>query len=633
MPGDAAPSSPRPGGPLPLALAALGVVFGSIGTSPLYALAECFARKDGVTAPHALEVTHDSVHGVLSLVFWSLTMVVAVKYIAFLLRADNSGEGGILALLALVPWKKTTKASAGLVTAALFGAALLYGDGVISPAISVLSAMEGLAVAHEGFAPFVMPLSLVVLAALFLAQKRGPDAVRRFFGPVMVAWFAALGVFGLAAIAQHPSVLRALNPAWAVQLFHDSPQRAFLVLGAVVLCITGGEALYADLGPFGVGPIRLSWFGFVLPMLSLNDMGQGAWLLAHGWVEKPFWALVPEPLMYPMVLLAVAATAIASQALISGTFSLTQQAVSLGYLPRVTIVHTSEEKTEQLWIPEVNAALMVACLLLVFTFKKSSALAAAYGVAVTGAMTITSVVYFSVVTRRWSWPLWRALPLLLLFLSFDVPFFAANLVKLADGGWLPLLIALAMFVLMTTWKRGRAELATRFNASFMPLSALLEDLEATRPLRVRGTAVFMSGNPEGAPPVLLHHLKHNQALHEQVVLLSVLPADVPQVPREEQLEVTALGNGFFRVVWRTGFLEAPNVPAILKRARKHELVLQPGTTSYYLGRETLLTTGKAKMMRWRKVLFAFVSRNALPATSYFGLPPGRVVELGMQVDL
>ena len=641
--GGSAPPSPVPhahadahgkGKLLPLALGALGIVFGDIGTSPLYAVAECFSKdKNGLTKAHSLVVSHDSVMGLLSLFFWSLTMVVTVKYLAFIMRANNKGEGGIFALLALVPHKSTSRVRGAVVLAALFGAALLYGDGIITPAISVLSAVEGLSVATHAFDDWVVPLTLIILAGLFFVQKRGTDQIGKFFGPVMVVWFLVIAGLGLVGIIHHPTVLHAINPLYAVDLFKTDSTRAFKVLGSVVLCITGGEALYADMGHFGPRPIRLGWWVFVLPALMLNYFGQCAYLIQHGWVAKPFWALVPEVMLYPMVGLATAATVIASQALISGAFSLTRQAVQLGYMPRVTITHTSAVNEGQIYIPEVNTALMVSCLFLVVVFRESTALAGAYGIAVTGTMSITSVVYFVVLIKNWGWSMSKALPLLILFLAFDIPFFAANALKFFEGGWFPIVIGVAMFALMTTWKRGRAELAIRFNQSLMPIKALLEDLEATKPFRVRGTAVFMSGNAEGTPPVLLHHLKHNQVLHRQVVLLSIVPQDVPLVPKDEQIEVKELGNGFFRLMWRTGFMETPNVPKILLRAREEGLVCEPSTTSYFLGRETLLTSGKSPMMLWRKLLFAFVSRNALSATSYFGLPPGRVVELGMQVDL
>jgi len=623
---------------LPMAFGALGIVFGDIGTSPLYAMQACFEKKveNGVlqTAEHALVVSPESVMGILSLIFWSMTMVISGKYIGFILRADNKGEGGIFALLAQLPGKdKPTRGRNIIVLAALFGAALLYGDGIITPAISVLSAVEGLGVATHAADRFLVPITVVVLFCLFLVQKRGTDLIGKAFGPVMTLWFLSISVLGLMAIIQTPAVLGAVNPIWAVKLFQVDAMRAFKVLGAVVLCLTGGEALYADMGHFGRRPIRVAWFALVFPALLINYFGQGAHLLESGWVEKPFWALVPAKLLYPMVGLAMASAVIASQAMISGAFSITRQAVQLGFMPRVTIIHTSAKNEGQIYVPEVNQALMVACLALVMIFRDSTKLAAAYGIAVTGTMVITSFVYYFVVTRNWKWSIGRALPLVALFFAFDLPFFAANAIKVFDGGWVPIAVGVGMFALMTTWKRGRAELAIRFNQSVMPLAALLEDLESHQPPRVRGTAVFMSGNADGTPPVLLHHLKHNQVLHRQVVLLSIVPEDHPTVAKDEQIEVKDVGAGFFRVVWRTGFMETPNVPAILIRAREHGLVCEPSTTSYFLGRETLLTHGKSKMMRWRKLLFAFVSRNALPATSYFGLPPGRVVELGMQVDL
>ncbi|MCU0698839.1 MAG: potassium transporter Kup [Myxococcaceae bacterium] len=633
-----APAQHAHGRLLPLAVGALGVVYGDIGTSPLYAVKECFAKVmvDGKlqTARHAMDVTHDSVLGVLSLFFWALTMVVTFKYLIFITRADNKGEGGMFALLALVPGRDSGKKLTGaVVLAGLLGASMLFGEGVITPAISVLSAMEGIGVASHALDFLIVPMTLGILTGLFLVQKRGTGGIGRVFGPIMIAWFVTLSVLGVRAILQNPAVLEAVNPLWAWRLFQHDPWHGFVILGAVVLCITGGEALYADLGHFGARPIRLAWLSFVFPALLLNYFGQGAYLLSNGWVEQPFWALVPEVALYPMVGLATAATVIASQALISGSFSLARQAVQLGYLPRVTIVHTSEKNEGQIYVPEVNQALMVACLALVVVFRSSTSLAAAYGIAVTGTMTITSIVFSYMARKNWKWPLWRVALLMSVFLAFDLPFFGANLLKFFDGGYFPVVLGLSMFTLMTTWKRGRAELSKRFNQSVMPITALLEDLEATKPYRVRGTAVFMSGNPDGTPPVLLHHLKHNQVLHRQVALLSILPMEVPYVPKDEQIEVNDLRNGFYRVVWRTGFMETPNVPAILLRAREHGLVAEPSTTSYFLGRETLLTHGKSTMMRWRKTIFAFVSRNALSATSYFGIPPGRVVELGMQVDL
>ncbi|MGV3623238.1 MAG: potassium transporter Kup [Archangium sp.] len=640
----AQPKEPDPGSPAhhghskgslaALTVGALGIVFGDIGTSPLYTMAECFAKDaKGEVKHHALPVTDANVMGLLSLIFWALMLVVTVKYIQFIMRADNKGEGGMFSMLALVPQSVSGRVRGFLILAALFGSALLYGDGIITPAISVLSAVEGLGVATHAMDRFVVPITLMIIFALFVIQKRGTDMIGKAFGPVMITWFVVLGVLGVISIVSRPEVLKAIDPRYAIALFQTDAHRAFLVLGGVVLCITGGEALYADMGHFGTRPIRVSWYAVVMPSLLLNYFGQGAALLNEGWVEKPFWALVPPMFLYPMVVLSTAAAIIASQAMISGAFSLTRQAVQLGFMPRVTIVHTSAINEGQIYIPEVNNLMMVACLALVLAFRESSALAAAYGIAVTGTMTITTLLFAVVMYRRWKWNLGVVLAVTTLFLAFDIPFFAANAVKFFDGGWFPIAIAVCLFALMTTWKTGRAELSKRFNKSLMPLTALLEDLESTKPHRVRGTAVFMAGNPDGTPPVMLHHLKHNQVLHRQVVLLSILPQEYPHVPKDEQIAVEDLGQGFFRVMWKTGFMETPNVPQILIRAREHGLVCEPSTTSYFLGRETLLTNGKAPMMVWRKLLFAFVSRNALSATSYFGLPPGRVVELGMQVDL
>jgi KUP system potassium uptake protein len=618
-----------------LVMGALGIVFGDIGTSPLYAIKECFKMKDGLVTSHAVETGHDNILGVLSLIVWSLTIVVTIKYLSFIMRAHNKGEGGIFALLALVPKSGSdSKAVRNLVVlAALFGASLLYGEGLITPAISVLSAIEGLEVATDKAKPLIIPITVAILIGLFYAQKRGTEGIGRIFGPVMVLWFFAIAALGLHWIILNPQVLHALNPMWAAKFFIVHKGHGFAVLGGVVLAITGCEALYADMGHFGARPIRLAWYTIVFPALLLNYFGQGAYLLQKGYVEKPFYALVPEALLYPMVILAAAAAVVASQALISGAFSLTRQAVQLGYFPRVTIIHTSSKNEGQIYIPEVNQALAIACVLLVFAFKESDALAAAYGIAVTGTMTITSIVYYFVVTRRWGWSKWKAIPLVALFLAFDLTFFGANLLKFFEGGWFPIVMGVSVFSLMTTWKRGRQLLGERFAQTIVPLDNLLEDFAANPPYRVRGTAVFMSGSSVGTPPVLLHHLKHNQVLHRQVVLLSIMPADQPTIPKDERIEVIDCGQGFFRLIAKTGFMETPNVPQLLILARDHGLVCEPSTTSYFLGRETLLTSGKSKMSGWRKALFAFVSRNALPATSYFGLPPGRVVELGMQVDL
>jgi KUP system potassium uptake protein len=614
-----------------LVLMAAGVVFGDIGTSPLYAIREC------VDPEHGVQATHQNLMGILSLVFWSLTMVVTVKYLTFIMKADNRGEGGILALLALAPSKKKASSArigwlAGLV---IFGAALLYGDGVITPAISVLSAVEGLEVATPSLSAVVVPITVVILFGLFWVQKRGTASIGGVFGPIMVVWFVTLAILGGIQVVRYPAVLGAVNPMHAISFFLEHRWHGFLVLGSVVLVITGGEALYADMGHFGRHPIRLAWFGLVMPALLINYFGQAACLIQHPELaNNPFYSLVPQPLIYPMVALSTVATIIASQALISGAYSLTRQAVQLGFCPRVTILHTSGESEGQIYVPEVNTALANACIWLELSFKESSALAAAYGIAVTGTMAITSIVYFVVLTKTWHWPLWRALPLVAVFLSFDIPFFAANAMKFFSGGWFPMAIGLALFLVMTTWKTGRALLGRTLASRLLPIDVFLADVDAHKPHRVPGTAVFMSSNPNGVPIVLLHHWKHNQVLHKTIVLLSVITETVPEVSTAERIQVRDLGHGFFQVTAHYGFMETPNVPQIMGIVAQHYGVpFVPERTSYFLGRETLLPTGESKMFRWRKTLFSFISRNARSATQYFGIPPDRVVELGMQIDL
>ena len=612
-----------------LMLMAAGVVFGDIGTSPLYAIRECVGE-------HGVAPTHENLLGILSLVFWSLTMVVTVKYLTFIMKADNRGEGGILALLALAPSNRKGSARIGWIAGlVIFGAALLYGDGVITPAISVLSAVEGLEVATTKLSPVVVPITVAILFALFWVQKRGTASIGGIFGPIMVVWFATLAVLGAVQVVHYPAVLAAVNPAYAVSFFIVHRWQGFLVLGSVVLVITGGEALYADMGHFGRHPIRLAWFTLVMPALLINYAGQAACLIQHPELaDNPFYAVVPARLIYPMVILSTVATIIASQALISGAYSLTRQAVQLGFCPRVTIQHTSGEAEGQIYVPEVNAALAIACICLVLSFKESSALAAAYGIAVTGTMAITSIVYFVVLTRAWKWPLWRALPLVALFLSFDIPFFAANAMKFFHGGWFPMAIALALFIVMTTWKTGRALLGRNLANKLLPIDVFLADVDAHKPHRVPGTAVFMSSNPHGVPVVLLHHWKHNQVLHQTIVLLSVITETVPEIRTADRLQVKELGRGFYQVTAHYGFMQTPNVPQIMGIVATHYAVPYVAErTSYFLGRETLLPTGDSKMFRWRKALFSFISRNARSATQYFGIPPDRVVELGMQIDL
>jgi KUP system potassium uptake protein len=610
-----------------LVLGAIGVVFGDIGTSPLYALKECF----NPASPHHVAATPLNVLGVLSLVFWSLTMVIVVKYLTFIMRADNDGAGGILALLALLPSKKDTSRPGFLLLLALFGTALLYGDGVITPAISVLSAIEGLEVATSAAKPVVLPLTIAILFGLFVVQRWGTGGIGKVFGPVTLTWFVVISVLGARQIVANPEVLFAIDPRHAVQFFATNGGLGFLVLGSVFLVVTGGEALYADMGHFGRSPIRRAWYLVVFPALLLCYFGQGAKLLHDpSAAANPFYALVPSWALYPIVGLATAATVVASQALISGAFSLTHQAVQLGFFPRVTTVHTSKTTEGQIYIPEINTALMLACMGCVLLFKSSSALAAAYGIAVTGTMAITTLVFYYVVTHRWGWSPLKAGALAGLFLIFDLAFFVANAAKFVDGGWFPITVALVLFAIMTTWKRGRRELADKFRGSMLPLDLFLADLEETKPLRVRGTAVFMASSPVGTPPALLHHFKHSQSLHEQLVLLTVENVGVPEVAPQDRVTLVRKGQGVVHVTLRYGFMEMPDVPRALAST---DLRLDPARTSYYLGRETLLTHGPSKMARWRKWLFAFISRNARPATSYFALPPNRVVELGQQIDL
>ncbi|TKD00963.1 potassium transporter Kup [Polyangium fumosum] len=622
-------------GALPgLVLAALGVVFGDIGTSPLYAVKEC------VTAPHGVQASPENVLGLLSLMFWSLSMVVAVKYLTFVLRADNEGEGGTMALLALVPenLRPKNKTRIGWIAAlVLFGASLLYGDGVITPAISVLSAVEGLAVGASSLKPAVLPISVVILLGLFWVQKRGTAGIGRVFGPIMILWFLTLGGLGAYYVVKNPAVLAAMNPAYAVTFFLTNKWHAFVILGSVVLCVTGGEALYADMGHFGRKPITYAWYGMVMPSLALNYFGQGALLLQHPEAAaNPFFSLVPKgPATYALVALATAAAVIASQAMISGAYSLTRQGVQLGFLPRVQVKHTSSETEGQIYIPEVNWALFAACMVLVLSFRESSKLASAYGLAVTGSMTITSIIFFVVVRERWHWSLAKALPLLLLFLTFDLAFLGANLLKFFDGGYVPFLIASMIFVCMAIWRKGRTLLGQEFKKRTRPLVEVLEELRTGKTAaRVDGAAVFLTSSAEEAPPVLLHHVSRSKALQKVVLLVTVIPERIPRVPPEQRVEASLIADDFYRIIFRSGFMEDTNVPVLLAVAKaKLGLRIEPDETTYYLGRETLLATGNGKMDKVSETVFGFLSRNATGATNFFNLPPERVVELGMQLDL
>jgi KUP system potassium uptake protein len=559
------------------------------------------------------------------------------------MRADNNGEGGILALLALILQKQRRDADSLrrkiIIALGLIGAALLYGDGVITPAISVLSAVEGLEVVAPQSQHLVIPLTIAILATLFFFQQHGTGGIGKIFGPVMAIWFVAIGGLGLREIMQAPQILAAANPWYGVAFFLHHGRAAFVLLGAVVLAVTGAEALYADMGHFGKRPIRLAWFLLVLPALLANYFGQGALILRDPAASiNPFYLLAPSALQIPLIVLATIATIIASQALISGAFSLTQQSVQLGYSPRVQIIHTSHTDTGQIFVPEINRALGIGCILIVLFFQSSSALAAAYGIAVTGTMAITSILFYVLARTQWQWSIWRAGTLSGLFLIIDLAFFSANMLKIVQGGWVPLVIALGIFTLMTTWQRGRMIVRNLLRDASIPLDVLLKDLgdenpdKRFRPVRVPGTAVFLTSESKDAPLVLLHHLKHNKVLHDNVILLSIVSAQVPEVPITERVEVTAFPHNFGRIKAKYGFMQTPNVPEILSLAAERGVVAKPTETTYYLGRENLIPTGSKPLAHWRKRLFIFMSRNARPATEFFGIPPNRVVELGAQME-
>jgi KUP system potassium uptake protein len=614
-----------------LALGALGVVFGDIGTSPLYTLKECTSGPGGTEPANVL--------GVLSLIFWALMMVVTLKYLTFIMRADNHGEGGILALLALLPKHAPKAGGARIGVVALLviaGAALLYGDGIITPAISVLSAMEGLEVATDQLKPAIVPLTCVILVGLFAIQSRGTGTVGKLFGPVMIVWFLTIGGLGVFHIVKNPAVLHALSPLHGVHYFTRHGGTGFAILGSVVLAVTGGEALYADMGHFGAKSIRVAWLGLVLPSLVLAYFGQGALILADPKAqENPFFAMVPTGgATYALVALSAAATVIASQALISGAFSLTHQAVQLGYFPRVTVTHTSRETEGQIYVPQINWGLAIACLILVLTFKESSKLAAAYGIAVSGTMGITSIAYYVVTRKTWGWPVYKALPLVILFLSFDLPFFAANCLKFLEGGYVPILVGAAFLAVMVVWRIGRSVFYDTIIAKSPPMDDFIANLERHCTGRVPGTAIFMASLGQGAPPTLIHHAQRIHVLHEKVVLLTIEFDHVPVVEANTRAKARDLGKGFWRVVAHYGFMEQVDVPALLADVKERfALPIDLEDATYYLGRETFLATEAGEMGAWTEGLFAFLSRNAKSATSYFAIPPKQVVELGTQIDL
>jgi len=614
-----------------LTMAALGVVYGDIGTSPLYSIKEVFG-----SAHHPVPITPDNVLGILSLFFWSLIIVVTLKYVSFIMRANNKGEGGIIALmtLALHNGDKGSWSHKAIVILGLTGAALFYGDGVITPAISVLSAVEGLEIITPAFSPYIIPITLAVLVGLFLFQRRGTASVGALFGPVMLIWFAVIACLGAAAVIDHPAVLAAVNPLYASKFLAGNSLLGFFALGAVVLCITGGEALYADMGHFGAKPIQYAWIGYVLPALLLNYFGQGALLLDDpASVENPFYLLAPEWARFSLVILATIATIIASQAVISGAFSITQQAIQLGYTPRLEIQHTSDREIGQIYLPAVNWLLLLSIIALVIEFGSSSNLAAAYGIAVTGTMLITNVLAIAVAVRLWHWSPLRAVLGALPFICIDLGFFLANSVKIPDGGWFPLAFGLVIFTLLTTWKRGRELLSQRLSSDAMQLKPFIDNLADSGIERVPGTAVFMTPDPSLVPHAMLHSLKHYKALHEQVVILSVKVFDVPYVPDVDRVEVHRLPHNFAQVIVQYGFKDEPDIPAALAECAQAGLHLDMMDTSFFLGRETLIPRLGSEMAYWRSLVFVAMFRNAGSATAFFRIPSNRVVELGSQVVL
>ncbi|HAH09414.1 MAG TPA: potassium transporter Kup [Alphaproteobacteria bacterium] len=610
-------------------IAALGVVFGDIGTSPLYMMRDAFGHAGG------LPLQADAVMGLLSLVFWSLTLIVTIKYVVLIMQADNRGEGGVLSLasLALRTGHHAPKRRAVLSVLALIGLALFYGDGLITPTVSVLGAVEGLKELDEGFVPFIVPLATVILIGLFLIQRHGTGAVGKYFGPVMLIWFTVLGILGLSKIIENPGILAAISPHYAVQVFWNYPVQAFIGLGAVVLCVTGAEALYADMGHFGKGPIRKAWLFLVFPGLLLNYFGQGALLIADPTaVRAPFYLIAPEWAQAPLVILATLAAVIASQAIISGVFSLTRQAIQLGYLPRMDIRHTSHTEQGQIYIPRVNWLLMIGVIGLVLSFQSSGALTAAYGIAVTGAMAIDAILAAVVARWLWGWSRWSSLSVFGLFFLIDVALFSSNAMKIPQGGWFPLAVAIVAVFVFIAWKRGREALVSKLYKEAMPIKEFLSVWNKTTE-RVSGTAVFMTSNPGVVPTAFLHNLKHNHVVHERVILMKVNTEDSPRVPDGQRIEVEKLGKGFYAVTAHVGFMERADVPSLLEQCRAQGLAIDIMETTFFLGRETLIPAQKSDLNPIMAGMFFWLHSSALSATRFFSIPPNRVVELGAQIEI
>lgn len=612
-----------------LSLSALGIVYGDIGTSPLYALKECFIGHN------AMPTTDDNVLGILSLIFWSLIIIISIKYLLLVMRADNDGEGGILALMALVKSENSKGYKYMIVlTIGLFGAALLYGDGIITPAISVLSAVEGLKVATPFFEPVIIPLTVMILTVLFAVQHKGTAGVGKIFGPVTFIWFLSIALLGIISVFETPEVLKSVNPKFAVKFFVDNGFHGFIILGSVFLVVTGGEALYADMGHFGRKPIKLAWFTLVLPCLLMNYFGQGALLLRdHTAVENPFYLLAPEWALYPLVILATFATVIASQAVISGAFSLTFQALQLGYLPRLRINHTSEEERGQIYIPQLNWILFIATIALVFGFKSSSNLAAAYGIAVTTTMVITTILLFVAMKKLWHWKLPLAIIVTSFFLIIDLSFWGANLLKFAQGGWVPLAIGAVIYFMMITWNKGRKNLLEKIHQQTMSLENFITEILSIRMIAIPGTAIYMSSNSKGTPPPLILNIKHNRLLHKQIIILTVKFLKVPHIKPEECIQIEQPTEGFYRVIANFGFMDVTNIQQIIELLENNGIKIKLSNTTFFLGRETLIPRKKKGLVMLTDKLFILMSNNAQRATDFFNIPPNRVYEVGTQVEL